>query len=112
VVSDQHEGGVSGALNQNSANERCSNWVERRRQFLSNFGFPAQLRLFLHNSQWYRCGSRLSKRGNRIRLSIDANSHYWVPFLQAIECSPPIAGTRLTGNQRRHRKMKTVMLIS
>jgi len=34
-----------------------------------------------------------------------------VPFLEAIECSPPIAGARLTGNQRRHRKVNKVMLI-
>jgi hypothetical protein len=84
---------------------------KRRRQLLSNFGFPAQLRLFLQNPQRYRRGARLTKQGGRIWFSIDADRQDWVSFLEAIECSPPIAGTRLTRNQRRHRKVNEVMLI-
>src|SRR5262249_34511391 len=58
-----------------------------------------------------RCCVCLTKQGDRIWLSIDPDRQDWVSFLEAIECSPPIAGTRLTGNQRHHRKVNEVMLI-
>jgi hypothetical protein len=34
-----------------------------------------------------------------------------VPLLEAIECSPPITRTRLTRDQRSHRKMNEAILI-
>jgi hypothetical protein len=34
------ESGISGPLNENGANERCSAWIKRRGQFLSDFGCP------------------------------------------------------------------------
>src|SRR5260370_2163400 len=112
MVSHQNESGISRARNQNGANERCSTWVERRRQLLCNFGFPAKLRLILHNPQRNRCGVRLTKQRDRTWLSIDADQQDWVPSLEAIECSPPIAGTRLSGNQRRHGKGNEAMRIN
>ena len=56
MVSNQDEGSIiPGTQNQNGANERCLTWLERRCQFLSDFGLPAPLRFVLDNAEGNRC---------------------------------------------------------